>query len=411
VSPLTATAAALLAAPAVSALGGLVGTAAERLTGSAVCRERAWTVSFYLPIAAVAATAALAGWPRMPTAGPALSTLSSFIPAGAVSWDPTPWSLALTASALVGGGVALASLLASRWRMARLVAQAAPLTNDALLAAVTAFAPRPPALLVSAAVDQPFLVGVVRPVILLPCALAESLDVATLTRICVHELAHQTRGDNIRLGVETVVVGLLWFDPLIRRLGARMAAAREEVCDLAALGDASSTLRHAYAKALVHALRLRAGPELQTAFTGAGKATAMRLDSILHPPAPASAGSRLSIAALLTALAATVGLGSASLAAQTAAAPPAPPPAATIDITADRSETTTDGLTVWTGAPTARGLAPAADGPMRVTIDGAPAPAGLRLETVGPNGLERIEVRQSAGKATTQMNLVTRPQS
>ncbi len=329
---LTSTALGLVAAWPVGALAWGLGRVVDGLTADPRPRAAAWSLAYALPAGALAATVALtlAPTPTAPTAvpGPARMAVAELVdaPAAAPAWTPSP---ALTASLAWGViGLATSGLLirGARWnhgrrRLAKIRAEAAPCQDPALLEAVRHAARRlgvrAPQVRISAAVTEPLLAGARRPVILLPQALVDSADARKLALVCGHELAHLKRGDNWRIPAEEALAGLFWIAPPVGALRARMLAAREAVCDRAALADAAPEARRDYARVLVEALRLNAAPSAQSAFTGRGKNLAsMRLSAILEPRDGASLG-RLGVASVLGGvLVAATGAGSLALADQ-----------------------------------------------------------------------------------------------
>jgi hypothetical protein len=98
-------------------------------------------------------------------------------------------------------------------------------------------------------VAAPVVIGSVKPVILLPIALASRLSPALVEAVLAHELAHLRRGDIWALAVQRVVETILFFHPAVWWMSRRMETAREEACDdlvLAAGCDPAD-----YAEALV----------------------------------------------------------------------------------------------------------------------------------------------------------------
>jgi TonB family protein len=87
----------------------------------------------------------------------------------------------------------------------------------------------------SAAPVEPALVGVVRPVLLLPQGIAARLAPAQLDAVLAHELAHWRRRDNLTALVHMLVEAVFWFHPLVWWIGARLVEERERACDEAVL--------------------------------------------------------------------------------------------------------------------------------------------------------------------------------
>ncbi len=83
----------------------------------------------------------------------------------------------------------------------------------------------------SSALLEPALVGIVRPVLLLPQGIAEHLTRTQLDAVLEHELTHCRRRDNLTAAVHMVVEAVFWFHPLVWWIGARLVEERERACD------------------------------------------------------------------------------------------------------------------------------------------------------------------------------------
>lgn len=81
------------------------------------------------------------------------------------------------------------------------------------------------------AVDGPLVTGLLRPSILVPRSLAETLDTATLRSIVLHEIAHVRRGDLWLALMQRVALTVFWWSPFLRLIGTRLELAREMACD------------------------------------------------------------------------------------------------------------------------------------------------------------------------------------
>ncbi len=88
-----------------------------------------------------------------------------------------------------------------------------------------------PEIRTSQALLEPALVGIVRPVLLLPRDIAQYLTHTQLDAVLEHELAHWRRRDNLTAAVHMLVEALFWFHPLVWWIGARLVAERERACD------------------------------------------------------------------------------------------------------------------------------------------------------------------------------------
>jgi beta-lactamase regulating signal transducer with metallopeptidase domain len=80
-------------------------------------------------------------------------------------------------------------------------------------------------------VAVPALVGLWRPMILLPTVLATGLTPAQLELVIVHELAHIRRWDNAWLLAQRVTESILFFHPAVWYVSRRLSIERELCCD------------------------------------------------------------------------------------------------------------------------------------------------------------------------------------
>jgi len=78
---------------------------------------------------------------------------------------------------------------------------------------------------------EPALVGIARPVLLLPRGITEHFSRAQLEAVIEHELAHRRRRDNLTAAVHMLVETVFWFHPLVWWIGARLVEERERACD------------------------------------------------------------------------------------------------------------------------------------------------------------------------------------
>jgi len=78
---------------------------------------------------------------------------------------------------------------------------------------------------------EPGVVGVFRPVLLLPRGITDRLTVEQLHAILVHELCHVRRRDNLTAAIHMIVEAVFWFHPLVWWIERRMLDERERACD------------------------------------------------------------------------------------------------------------------------------------------------------------------------------------
>ena len=90
---------------------------------------------------------------------------------------------------------------------------------------------QPPRLFESAAVPVPVVIGPVKPVVVLPAGMANTLDHEKLTAVLLHEAAHVVHGDLWVGLLQHAVAAIFWWCPPVHRLNRRLAEVREEICD------------------------------------------------------------------------------------------------------------------------------------------------------------------------------------
>src|SRR2546430_3302964 len=86
-------------------------------------------------------------------------------------------------------------------------------------------------LVVSSFALEPGILGIFRPVLLLPKGISDRLTDAQLHAILVHELCHVRRRDNLAAAVHMLVEALFWFHPLVWWIRVRLVEERERACD------------------------------------------------------------------------------------------------------------------------------------------------------------------------------------
>lgn len=106
----------------------------------------------------------------------------------------------------------------------------------------------------------PVLAGILRPVILMPEAMADILSPRQLRLVVTHELAHARRWDNLVLLIQRLAEMFLFFHPVIWFCGWIMRREAEAACDdmvLAAYADADGAA--AYADSLTRVAEMKCG--------------------------------------------------------------------------------------------------------------------------------------------------------
>lgn len=115
----------------------------------------------------------------------------------------------------------------------------------------------------SARIAMPMVVGVLKPVLLLPIGLATHLSTREIEAVLAHELAHIKRHDYAVNLLQSVVEVLYFFHPALWWLSARVREEREHCCDDLAVQACGGDGR-ILAQALAHVEELRVIQSLQT---------------------------------------------------------------------------------------------------------------------------------------------------
>jgi murein DD-endopeptidase MepM/ murein hydrolase activator NlpD len=104
---------------------------------------------------------------------------------------------------------------------------------------------------------SPMLIGLRRPILLLPRHLRE-FGADQQQMIVAHELHHWRARDPLCLGVSTALQTVFWFNPALRWLAARMTWALELACDQRVLAGRPQQQRKRYAAALLQQWKAQA---------------------------------------------------------------------------------------------------------------------------------------------------------
>ncbi|HFA50409.1 MAG TPA: hypothetical protein ENJ95_15455 [Bacteroidetes bacterium] len=136
----------------------------------------------------------------------------------------------------------------------------------------------------SAKVKVPIALGWLKPVVLLPLAAVNNLDMQQVEAILAHELAHIARHDYLVNILQSIIEALFYFNPAIWWMSARIRSERENCCDDVAVALCGSSL--AYAKALVSLQEMQqASPALAMSFSKDKNKLLLRIQRILQSPA------------------------------------------------------------------------------------------------------------------------------
>ncbi|MFC0513421.1 M56 family metallopeptidase [Mucilaginibacter angelicae] len=135
-------------------------------------------------------------------------------------------------------------------------------------------------LLESAVAKVPMVIGYLKPVVLVPVGLVNSLEPAQVEAILLHELAHIRRKDYLVNILQTVLETFFFFNPAVLWLSWLIRLERENCCDDAVIHHTQNQI--GYMQALVHFEEYRQGlPPQAVALTGRRGNMLGRLERIL----------------------------------------------------------------------------------------------------------------------------------
>jgi uncharacterized protein (TIGR03435 family) len=244
------------------------------------------SVKFLVPFAMLAAAGGLLEWQQAPA--PIRSAVASpvardFSAPFAVMWvDPTTmvtaaakprWIASLLFTVWACGFAAIVLRRVRQWRQI-----------GAALRASTPFAattPVPAGIEIRTAptVLEPGVVGLRRPVILLPEGIDSYLTAGQFVAVLAHEVCHVRRRDNLTAAMHMLVEAVFWFHPMVWWLGARLVATREQACDEYVVAETAKPI--AYAEGIVSVCRRYVEtPHIAVAGVGGGDLKA-RIAAIL----------------------------------------------------------------------------------------------------------------------------------
>ena len=126
---------------------------------------------------------------------------------------------------------------------------------------------------------EPGLVGILKPVVLLPEGLMPHLSKAERDAILAHELSHFSSRDNVTAAIHMLVEALFWFYPPVWLIGARLIAERERACDESVLADGHDA--EVYAQGILKVCRFCVQSPLACASGASGADLGRRVRQIM----------------------------------------------------------------------------------------------------------------------------------
>ena len=98
--------------------------------------------------------------------------------------------------------------------------------------------------------QEPGIVGLFKPVLLMPHCIDDVLSDTQLAAVAAHEICHVKRRDNLTAVSHMIAEAVFWFYPPVWFIGARLVAERERACDEAVV--AQGHCRESYADGILN---------------------------------------------------------------------------------------------------------------------------------------------------------------
>jgi bla regulator protein BlaR1 len=191
-------------------------------------------------------------------------------PIGAVHGVGVNWLLVVL-GVWACGTIAIGARWMRRWlRLRAEVRKASPVELNVAIPARSSATP-----------IEPGVVGLFRPVLLLPEGICERLTPSQMKTILAHEMCHVRRRDNLTAAMHMLVEAVFWFHPLVWWIGRQMIVEREAACDEAVLAQSGD--REGYAEALLTVCKFYVESPLASAAGVAGADLKKRIEWIMTP--------------------------------------------------------------------------------------------------------------------------------
>jgi beta-lactamase regulating signal transducer with metallopeptidase domain len=152
------------------------------------------------------------------------------------------------------------------------------------------------ALLESAYVNVPMVIGWLRPVILVPVAALTGLNALELDAILAHEFAHIRRHDYLVNLVQCIIEALMFYHPATWWISGVIRREREHCCDDLAVRACRDRIAYARALAIIEELR---APAFSLSTAASGGNLPARIRRILKPTEESMKPSRVLVSAFV----------------------------------------------------------------------------------------------------------------
>ena len=266
---------------------GVVALATLALRGNRA-RVRYWlwvaaSVKFLVPFSSLVTLGALLEWRSGPvSAQPAAAFVLDQVlaPAFAVSPAPAvpPSSPSIVTGFMIGMWLAGVAVVILWWWRQWLPVRAA--RRGAVPLAIDSGALSGLPVLLSPTTMEPGVVGIWRPVLLVPDGLLEHLTPGQRDALFTHERSHVRHRDNLMTTVHMVVEALFWFHPLVWWIERRMIDERERACDEDVLRSGSRPAD--YAEGILAVCRMSVPAPLACVAGVTGSDLRRRIESIFR---------------------------------------------------------------------------------------------------------------------------------
>lgn len=160
------------------------------------------------------------------------------------------------------GCAASLGIICTKWlRIQKRITSVSVPTSDAMQETLTRLAcelgiPRRVKLVLTSEPVGPAVIGVWKPMIVMPADLVHGKSIEELEPILAHELLHVKRGDTWVAMLETFVRSVWWFHPQVQRAADAMSQAGELCCDQDVLTTLTYSPRR-YADSLVQVIEAK----------------------------------------------------------------------------------------------------------------------------------------------------------
>lgn len=128
----------------------------------------------------------------------------------------------------------------------------------------------------------PGILGILRPVLLLPEGNMERLTPQQFDAVIAYEMCHVRRRDNLTAAIHMGVETIFWFYPLVRWIRTRFVEERERACDEEVLRSGKASM--AYAEAILEVCKHYVESPLVCVSGISGANLRKRIESIIENP-------------------------------------------------------------------------------------------------------------------------------